>query len=58
MTYVKTDSLNQLLGCYFHQDWPDEFDDDTAALNAIVEIESKEQIAEGVVEIDMLLSAK
>lgn len=57
MIFEKTDSLAQLLGCYFHQDWPDEFDDDNAALDAMIKSESKEKIAEGVTEIDLLLGA-
>lgn len=57
MTFVKTNSLTHLLGCYFHQDWPDEFNDDNAALNAMIKSEPKERIAEGVTEIDLLLGA-
>jgi hypothetical protein len=57
MTHITTDSLAQLLGCYFHQDWPDEFNDDNEALNALIESEPEEKIAEGVMEIDRLLRA-
>ena len=57
MTSVKTNSLTHLLGCYFHQDWPDEFNDDNAALDAMIKSEPKETIAEGVTEIDRLLEA-
>lgn len=57
MTYDKLEALGQLLGCYFHQDWPDEFDDEEAAFRAIVNAEKKEQLLEGVKEIDALLGA-
>jgi hypothetical protein len=56
MNGQKYESLSQLLGCYFHQDWPDEFDDDTAAFKAIVTNEPDEQIKKSLVEIDLLLS--
>ncbi|MFC5743176.1 contact-dependent growth inhibition system immunity protein [Dyella tabacisoli] len=56
MTYEKLDALGQLLGCYFHQDWPDEFESDAVALRAIVESEPREQISSGVREIDGLLA--
>lgn len=56
MTYEKLDALGQLLGCYFHQDWPDEFESDAVALRAIVEAEPKEQISRGVSEIDEILA--
>lgn len=58
MTIKKLDALEQLLGCYLHQDWLDEFDDDAAALQAIIESEPKQQIAAGVDEIDVLLAAE
>lgn len=57
MTYEKIDALGQLLGCYFHQDWPEEFDSEISALQSIVEAEPKEQISAGITEIDTLLSA-
>lgn len=57
MTHKKLDALGQLLGCYFHQDWVDEFDSDASALQLIVESEPKEQLAAGVDEIDALLAA-
>lgn len=55
---MNVDSLKQLLGCYFHQDWPDEFADDLAVVNAMLTNESADLIAKGVAEIDSLLSAK
>lgn len=57
MTYKKLDVLEQLLGCYLHQDWLDEFENDAAALQAIVELEPREQIVAGIREIDELLAA-
>jgi hypothetical protein len=56
MTYENFDALRQLLGCYFHQDWPDEFERDALALQAIVEAEPREQISSGIREIDELLT--
>ncbi len=50
--------LEQLLGCYFHQDWPEEFDGDASALQAIIESEPKDRRAAAVSEIDVLLSLK
>lgn len=57
MTYNKLDALRQLLGCYLHQDWTNEFIDDEAAFQAIVGSEPKEQLLAGVKEIDSLLEA-
>lgn len=52
------DSLKQLLGCYFHQDWSDEFNDDASALRAIVENEPKDRIEKAIVEIIFLVGAE
>jgi len=49
-------ALRQLLGCYFNQDRPDEFDDDVAVANAMVANEPADLIAKGIVEINALLS--
>ncbi len=57
MTYKKLEVLGQLLGCYFHQDWTDEFDSDASALQSIIESEPEEQLAAGVDEINDLLAA-
>lgn len=56
MMYENVEALGQLLGCYFHQDWPDEFDGDESALQAIIATESREQIQAGIIEIEMLLA--
>jgi len=50
--------LEQLLGCYFHQDWSEEYDGDALALQAIVKSEPKDQRAVAVSEIDVLLAMK
>ncbi|KPC52528.1 contact-dependent growth inhibition system immunity protein [Amantichitinum ursilacus] len=57
MTYQNIEALGQLLGCYFHQDWTDEFDSDEAAFQVIVDSEPKERLLAGVKEIDALLAA-
>ena len=57
MNYIKVDCLTQLLGCYFHQDWSDEFKDDRAVINEIIDIGPEEQIAKGVAEIDSILKS-
>lgn len=57
MTYENLEALGQLLGCYFHQDWTDEFDSDEAAFQVIVDSEPKERLLAGVKEIDALLAA-
>ena len=49
------DVLGQLLGCYFHQDWPDEFESADQAIQAITESESREQLLRGAKAIDRLL---
>ena len=57
MKYKNLNALGQLLGCYFHQDWFEEFESDIAALHSIVESEPKERLSAGVAEIDGLLMA-
>jgi hypothetical protein len=54
----KFDSLKQLLGCYFHQDSPAEFEDDLAAVRAMLANESDEQIAKGILPIGSVLHAE
>lgn len=48
--------LGQILGCYFHQDWANEFDNDSDAIATIVQEESKDRLKLCVSEIDLLLS--
>lgn len=57
MTYDEQSALGQLLGCYFHQDWSDEFVDDDAALQMIFDSEPQEKLLAGAKEIDALLGA-
>jgi hypothetical protein len=57
MTRKKLSVLNQLLGSYFHQDWPDEFESDDSALRSIVDSEPAMQLVAGANEIDFLLAA-
>lgn len=47
----------QLFGCYFHQDWTDEFNTDAEALAAIAKHEPKTQLAKAIREIDALLAS-
>jgi len=54
--HEKIESLAQLLGGNFHQDWPDEFDSDATALQAIIDSETTDQIRAGVEEIERLLA--
>ncbi|MHA6893540.1 contact-dependent growth inhibition system immunity protein [Ralstonia pseudosolanacearum] len=58
MKNEKLSVLKQLLGCYFHQDWMDEFNSDEDVLRAISISEPKEAILAGVAEIDDLLVAQ
>lgn len=54
--HEKIESLAQLLGGYFHQDWSDEFDSDVTALQAIIDSETKDQIRAVIEEIERLLA--
>jgi hypothetical protein len=55
MAFKNLNALGQLLGCYLHQDWLDDYDNYSSALQAVVTSEPKEKIAAGVGEIDALL---
>jgi hypothetical protein len=48
--------LEQLLGGYFHQDWVDEFETEAFVLQTIVQLEPKEKIESGAMEIQRLLA--
>jgi CdiI immunity protein len=58
MMHKNLEALKLLLGCYFHQDWPDEFSDEVAALEAVIRSEPEDQLAAGVDEITNLLVAQ
>ena len=47
----------QLFGSYLHQDWVEEFDTDTAAVQAMVESETGDALAAASHEIRGLLSS-
>lgn len=47
---------SRLLGCYFHQDWTDEFEDDTQVLQAISQAEPPEQVQASIREINRLIA--
>lgn len=49
--------LEQILGCYFHQDWTDEFENTETVIRAIIELEPTENILSVVREIDDLLGS-
>ncbi|WP_250527498.1 contact-dependent growth inhibition system immunity protein [Caballeronia sp. GAWG2-1] len=55
MIRQKFPELEQLLGCYFHQDWTEEFDEDTLVLQAIIKSESKDRLAAAASELNILL---
>lgn len=54
----ETTVLAQLLGCYLHQDWSEEFDSDIAALQAARDCEPQEHVMAGVAELDSLLAGE
>jgi hypothetical protein len=56
MTRESVEALSQLLGCYFHQDWPCEYGTDLEGLQSMVENEPRERIIKGVAEIDRFLA--
>ena len=54
MTYnLKVSS--QLLSCYFHQDWPEEFGSETLAIEAMINSEPRETLNEALKEVHELL---
>ncbi|WP_191487757.1 contact-dependent growth inhibition system immunity protein [Pseudomonas sp. FEN] len=58
MKYERLNALGQLLGCYFYQDWLEEFDSDISALQMVTASEPKEKLSAGALEIDMLLALR
>jgi len=51
-------ALGQVLGCYFHQDWPEEFATEELALSAILKAEPKDCLVRAAMEIDAILAAE
>ena len=45
------------MGCYFHQDWLDEFGSYDSVIRSIIESEPVEKIESGMEEIDYLLAS-
>lgn len=58
MTVEHFDELGQLISCYFHQDWMDEFKSYLAAIEAIRTSETEKRIAESRKEIRDLLAGE
>lgn len=50
--------LSQLLGCYFHQDWPEEFNNSSEAIHEIINSEPRDKLLAGAGELDQLLALK
>jgi hypothetical protein len=49
------DNISELFACYFHQDWPNEYENDTSAIQDIINMEPKAQIAAAISELDSIL---
>jgi CdiI immunity protein len=50
------ENIKDLLACYFHQDWSDEYETDTLAITAIISLEPQSQIIAAISELDLILS--
>ncbi len=50
--------LGQLLGCYFHQDWPEEFSNSSGVIHEITNTESRDRLLAGAAELDQLIALK
>ncbi|MCX5510492.1 contact-dependent growth inhibition system immunity protein [Pseudomonas sp. BJa3] len=50
--------LIHLLGCYFHQDWPEEYTDSSEALADMLKHEPQATLLAGAQEIEVLLASK
>lgn len=51
-------ALTQLLGCYLHQDWPEEYTDSSEALADMLKHEPQATLLAGAQEIEVLLASK
>lgn len=47
--------IGQLLGCYFHQDWPEEFSNSSEVIQEIINSESRDTLLAGAGELDQLI---
>lgn len=50
------ENIKELLSSYFHQDWRDEYENETLAIQAIIAMEPIEQIALAISEIEEVIS--
>ncbi len=50
-------SLGDLMGAYFHQDWPEVYPSEAAALDAIVTDESREDLRKAASHIAVILNS-
>ena len=50
--------IGQLLGCYFHQDWPEEFSDSSEVIHEIINSESRDRLLAGAGELGQLIDLK
>ena len=48
-------TLAQVLGCYFHQDWNDEFLNESEVISTVLKEIPESEIAASILEIDLLL---
>lgn len=50
-------NIEQILGCYFHQDWLDEFGGYDSAIRSIIESEPFDKIRSAIEEVGDLLAS-
>lgn len=58
MNIMEFPALTHLLGCYFHQDWPEEYSDSSEALTDMLKHEPQATLLAGAREIEVLLASK
>ena len=46
--------LGQLLGCYFHQDWPEDFSNSSEVIHEIINREPRDSVLAGACELGQL----